>query len=84
MGENYWYQKTNVWENEHLMTFTPREIVDRIARLTEQAVASEDVAKALRAKGLDPLHSTPDDFAATIVSEVKKGAVVVEAAGLKK
>lgn len=63
---------------------TPRDIVDRLARLTDQAVASDDVAKALRAQGLDPLHSTPDDFASYIVSEVKKGAAVVEAAGLKK
>jgi imidazolonepropionase-like amidohydrolase/Tol biopolymer transport system component len=27
-GENYWYQNTRVWENKHLLTFTPREIVD--------------------------------------------------------
>jgi imidazolonepropionase-like amidohydrolase/Tol biopolymer transport system component len=31
-GENYWYQKTNVWENERLLTFTPREIVDERSR----------------------------------------------------
>ena len=24
-GENYWYQHTNVWENERLLTFTPRD-----------------------------------------------------------
>jgi len=63
---------------------TPRDIVDKLARLTDQAVGSDDVAKALRAQGLDPLHSTPDDFASYIVSEVKKGAAVVGAAGLKK
>jgi tripartite-type tricarboxylate transporter receptor subunit TctC len=63
---------------------TPRDIVDKLAHLTEEAVASDDVAKALRAQGLDPLHSTPDAFASYIVSEVKKGAAVVEAAGLKK
>jgi tripartite-type tricarboxylate transporter receptor subunit TctC len=63
---------------------TPRDIVDKLAHLTEEAVASDDVAKALRAQGLDPLHSTPDNFASYIVSEVKKGAAVVEAAGLKK
>ncbi len=31
-GENYWYQKTNVWEKERLLTFTPRSIVDSRAR----------------------------------------------------
>ncbi|MCP4205339.1 MAG: amidohydrolase family protein [bacterium] len=31
-GEEYWYAKTNVWENERLLTFVPREIVDRRSR----------------------------------------------------
>jgi imidazolonepropionase-like amidohydrolase len=31
-GENYWYQKTNVWENERLMRFTPRGVIDERAR----------------------------------------------------
>jgi imidazolonepropionase-like amidohydrolase/Tol biopolymer transport system component len=31
-GENYWYDRTNVWENERLMAFTPRSIVDSRSR----------------------------------------------------
>ena len=31
-GENYWYQKTNVWENERLLTFVPRFVVDPRSR----------------------------------------------------
>jgi len=31
-GEYYWYQKTNVWENERLLTFTPRSVVDPRSR----------------------------------------------------
>jgi imidazolonepropionase-like amidohydrolase len=31
-GENYWYAKTNVWENDHLMTFVPRYVVDPRSR----------------------------------------------------
>jgi hypothetical protein len=31
-GENYWYQKTNVWENKRLLTFTPRPIIDARSR----------------------------------------------------
>jgi imidazolonepropionase-like amidohydrolase/Tol biopolymer transport system component len=31
-GENYWYAKTNVWENEHLMRFVPRYVVDPRSR----------------------------------------------------
>ena len=31
-GENYWYATTNVWENERLLRFTPRGIVDSRSR----------------------------------------------------
>ena len=31
-GENYWYQVDNVWENERLMDFVPRFVVDPRAR----------------------------------------------------
>ena len=31
-GEFFWYQTTNVWENERLLQFTPRELVDARSR----------------------------------------------------
>ena len=31
-GEYYWYQHTNVWEKERLLSFTPRAVVDARAR----------------------------------------------------
>jgi imidazolonepropionase-like amidohydrolase/Tol biopolymer transport system component len=31
-GEYYWYQKTNVWENEKLLKYTPRAIIDARSR----------------------------------------------------
>jgi imidazolonepropionase-like amidohydrolase len=31
-GENYWYDKTHVWENDRLHRFVPREVVDPRAR----------------------------------------------------
>ncbi|HEX5736253.1 MAG TPA: amidohydrolase family protein [Blastocatellia bacterium] len=32
MGENYWYQMTNVWENERLLKFVPRSVIDARSR----------------------------------------------------
>ena len=32
MGENYFYHKTNVWENEKLLKFTPRFVIDSRSR----------------------------------------------------
>ncbi|MGB0985263.1 MAG: amidohydrolase family protein, partial [Saprospiraceae bacterium] len=31
-GEYYWYQNTNVWEKDRLLSFTPRSIVDSRSR----------------------------------------------------
>lgn len=39
-GEYYWYQNTNVWENERLLRFTPRDVIDPRSR--RRAMASED------------------------------------------
>ncbi len=39
-GENYWYMKTKVWENERLLTFTPRSIID--SRSRRRMMADED------------------------------------------
>ncbi|MEO6350820.1 MAG: amidohydrolase family protein, partial [Candidatus Limnocylindrales bacterium] len=49
-GEYYWYQKTNVWENEHLLAFTPREVVDARSRRRTMA-ADDDFNHVLIAKG---------------------------------
>ena len=38
-GENYWYAQDNVWENERLLTFTPRGVVD--ARSRRRVLAPE-------------------------------------------
>ena len=62
----------------------PREIVDKLARAANEALKADDVRSALKTAGLDPLGSSPDEFAQYIASEIKKGATVAEAAGLKK
>ncbi|MBA2302230.1 MAG: amidohydrolase family protein, partial [Acidobacteria bacterium] len=49
-GEYYWYQTTNVWENEQLLRYTPREVVD--ARSRRRTMASmDDFNHILIAKG---------------------------------
>ncbi len=40
-GENYWYQKTNVWENERLLAFVPREVIDADSRRRTMAPDDE-------------------------------------------
>jgi imidazolonepropionase-like amidohydrolase/Tol biopolymer transport system component len=39
-GENYWYQKTNVWDDKRLLSFVPRRVVD--SRSRRPVMAPED------------------------------------------
>ncbi|MFD2145949.1 amidohydrolase [Mucilaginibacter antarcticus] len=52
-GENYWYERTDVWKDEHLLNFTPRSIVDARARRVPKSEYGEyghvDVSKAAKA-----------------------------------
>ena len=59
-GENYWYQHTNVWENERLLTFTPRDVIDPRSRRRPMA-AEDDFNHVLIAKGAktDPRRRRP-------------------------
>ena len=40
MGENYWYMKSNVWENQRLLRYVPRALID--ARSRRRLMAPED------------------------------------------
>ncbi len=40
-GEDYWYQKTNVWENKRLLNFYPRSIIDSRSRHRTMSPDSE-------------------------------------------
>jgi Tol biopolymer transport system component/imidazolonepropionase-like amidohydrolase len=40
-GEDYWYQKTNVWENKKLLNFYPRGIIDSRSRHRTMSPDSE-------------------------------------------
>lgn len=60
MGENYWYQEENVWEDERLLNFVPRRVVDSRSRWRQKVpqeelnhIAAAQVAKALNDRGVD-------------------------------
>ena len=42
MGENWWYAKTKVWENQRLERFVPRSVIDPAARRRVLATDDED------------------------------------------
>ncbi len=50
-GEFYWYERTNVWENERLLTFTPRDVVDPRSRRRLKAAGDDDFNHVRIARG---------------------------------
>lgn len=59
-GEYYWYERTKVWENERLLSFVPRELVDARSIRRDMAAGDWDYnhfrlaadAKRLRDRGV--------------------------------
>ncbi len=62
---------------------TPKNIVDRIAGETSRAVRDPKLAALLLANGIEPLGSSPEEFAALIAADVPLWAEAVGGAGLQ-
>jgi tripartite-type tricarboxylate transporter receptor subunit TctC len=75
---------TSIWFGLAAPAGTPREIIDKLARATGEAVQSSEVVTAWRPQGIDPLGGGPEEFARYIASESKRWGDVAAAAGLKK
>ncbi len=62
---------------------TPLAIIARLNAAMNAAIADKVVQEALLAAGIEPLTSTPDELRAFVVSETKKWAETVNAAGIE-
>jgi tripartite-type tricarboxylate transporter receptor subunit TctC len=63
---------------------TPREVIEKLSRASNDALKSDEVLAAFRPQGLEPVGGSPDDFARIIASEIAKWSGVATATGLKK
>ena len=75
---------TSLWFGFVAPAGTPKPVIEKLSAAINEALKNEDVAKPLRAAGLDVKGGTPDQFAAIIASETKQWDRVVDAAGLRK
>jgi tripartite-type tricarboxylate transporter receptor subunit TctC len=64
-------------------TGTPREIVELLNRQIAKILAMEDVKQRLQTLGLDPIGSTPDEFAGKIRKDFDAWTKVASAARIK-
>lgn len=63
---------------------TSQEIIDALARASSEAMQQQSVKDALKAQGIDPLSSTPKEFAEFIQKDIQKWQALVESLGLKE
>ncbi|MDB5602795.1 MAG: Tripartite-type tricarboxylate transporter, receptor component TctC [Xanthobacteraceae bacterium] len=75
---------TGIWIGLMAPAGTPKEIVEKLAAGTSEALTTESVRTALNAQGIDPLGGTPAEFAAFIREDIDKWVAVLKSAGLNK
>lgn len=62
---------------------TPKPVVDALNAALGRALADPDVAAKLSAQTLDPMHMTPEQFAARLKSDYDKYQTVVKVSGAR-
>jgi tripartite-type tricarboxylate transporter receptor subunit TctC len=75
---------TSIWFGLMAPAGTPREVIDKLARATAEALQSSEALTPLHAQGFDALSGGPAELARTIAVEAKRWGEVAQAAGLKK
>ena len=74
---------TGVWMGLLAPAGTPREIVDKLARTSNEALKSDDVLKPMRAQGIDLRGGSPEEFARHIQNETRNWTQAAVLAGIK-
>ena len=72
-----------IWYGILTSAGTPKEIVARLNGELVRALTSLELTERLTAAGIEPMHSTPEQFAAFIKSENARFAKVIRDAGIK-
>jgi tripartite-type tricarboxylate transporter receptor subunit TctC len=62
---------------------TPRDIVAKLQAEAAKALAASDLLERYNAAGLEPIGSTPEQFAAQIRADTAQWAKVVRAANIR-
>jgi tripartite-type tricarboxylate transporter receptor subunit TctC len=71
------------WVGSFVPAGTPKPIVDTLNAALKKALADPDVASKLSAQTLDPMHMTPEEFAARLKSDYDKYEKVVKISGAR-
>lgn len=76
--------RTLTWNGLMAPAGTPKDVISRIAVEVARAVKDPKTLEHLANYGVDPLGSTPEEFAAMIASDISLWAEAVKIAGVKE
>jgi tripartite-type tricarboxylate transporter receptor subunit TctC len=74
---------TGVWFGLFAPAGTPKDVIDKISKAANAAIAADDVRAAFAPQGIDTIGGTPEQFSVYVKSEIAKWAKVIETAGVK-
>lgn len=69
------------WIAFHTVAGTPRETIDRQSRAIASAIRSPEVSEKLLSLGLEPVGSTPDEFASRAAEDTVRWSRLVKVSG---
>jgi tripartite-type tricarboxylate transporter receptor subunit TctC len=73
----------NFWVGMAVPSKTPRDIVIRLHRSTEQALQSADLTERMATLGAEQMLMTPQQFDTYIRNEIRTNATLIKAAGIQ-
>ncbi len=76
--------KSLTWNALMAPAGTPKEVIDKAAKIIIDAVKDPKFAEKLAGYGVDPLGNTPEQFAKELEGDVALWASALEAAGIKQ
>ncbi len=71
------------WNGMWAPAGTPKEIISQLNQAIARFLKQPDVQEGLRADGVEPAHSTPEEFARVIAREIATWSKVVKAGNIK-
>ena len=71
------------WHGLFAPAGTPREIISRLNAEVVKALGNAELIERFKANGVDPISSSPEQFAAMVQAELDRWRDAVKAAGLK-
>jgi len=75
--------EVTVWYGALAPAGTPAAVIGRVNSALAQALAQKDIRERFAALGAEPVHNSPEEFAAYLKADLGRWAKVVQASGAK-